>query len=236
LVTTDSHGQSDWYRLERPRFSPDGQKIAYDVYGSQHTIWISPVAGGRPVRLDSETTDQHGPSWSPDGTWIAYRRERLGKWELVKAPFGGGAPVVLSDNAASGGVAGSDTVWTPDGNWICFRNAGGRLYLASADGKQTRELTRSQVALLGFSKDGTTLYAVRTLPNRTRCLVLIDVASGKERSAAQLAIPIGATIAGVSLHPDGTRFAVALGVPKSDIWLLEGFRKPARSRWGFSRP
>src|SRR5439155_27153022 len=56
-----------WYRLERPRFSPDGSRIAYDIYGPKHVIAISSSAGGSPVILDPETPDQHGPSWSPDG-------------------------------------------------------------------------------------------------------------------------------------------------------------------------
>ena len=27
-----------WYRLERPRFSPDGGRIAYDIYGPKHVM------------------------------------------------------------------------------------------------------------------------------------------------------------------------------------------------------
>src|SRR5262245_11149301 len=60
------------------RLSPDSQRIAVEAYGSDHLIWIYPMAGGPPVRLDSDTTDQHGPSWSSDGNWIAYRRLRRG--------------------------------------------------------------------------------------------------------------------------------------------------------------
>ncbi len=219
LVTANSQESSDWNRLERPVFSPDGQRIAYDVYGSQHTIWISPIAGGRAVRLDSETEDQHGPSWSPDGSWIAYRRLRAGKWELVKVPFGGGAPVVLVPDAAT---AGSEHPWSPSDRWICFRNEEGNLHVVSPHGGEIRQLTTYRPEAYGFSKDGSILYAVRNLGGRKWVVALIEVTSGKEQKQLDLAIPGTATVKGFSLHPDGTRFAMSVGVRKSDIWLLQG--------------
>jgi dipeptidyl aminopeptidase/acylaminoacyl peptidase len=206
----------------RPVFSPDGQKVAYEVYGAQHLIWVSPVAGGRAVQLDSETTDQHGPAWSPEGNWIAYRRVRARKWELVRVPFGGGQPVVLAEDTTSGG---GESAWSPAESWICYRK-GTALAVVSPDGKDPRPLTTFRTAAFGFSRDGSTIYAVRRLPTRKWAAVSIDVPSGKERKTVELAIPPAANIAGFSLHPDGTRFATSIGTPKSDIWLLEGFQKP----------
>jgi serine/threonine protein kinase len=232
LVTVNSQETSDWYRLERPVFSPDGQRIAYDVYGSQHAIWISPIAGGRPVRLDSETEDQHGPSWSPDGSWIAYRRQRAGKWELVKVPFGGGAPVVLAPDAGTGG---GENPWSRSGRWVCFRSEKGNLHVVSSDGKEIRQLTTYRPAAYGFSKDGSLLYAVRQLSGRKWVVTLIEVPGGKEQKQLDLGIPGTASVNGFSLHPDGTRFAMAVGVQKSDIWLLEGVETSARFAWGWPR-
>jgi hypothetical protein len=40
-----------------------------------------------------------------------------------------------------------------------------------------------------------------------------------------MAIPAAANVSGFSLHPEGKRFATAIGVPKSDIWLLETSQK-----------
>jgi Tol biopolymer transport system component len=222
LVTVGLQGTADWVRLERPVFSPDGQRVAYDVYSQRHGIWISPVAGGRPVQLDAATSDQHMPSWSPDGAWIAYRRQRAGKWELAKAPFGGGTPVVLVEDVATSGVGGGPVPWSPSGDWIAFRKVEPGLYLVSPDSKRTRQLTSYTPAVYDFSKDGADFYSVHRLPDRSWAVTLVEVASGKERKTVELAILPAANLAGFSLHPDGTRFATGLGVPKSDIWLLDG--------------
>ena len=224
LVTVGAQGTADWIRLERPVFSPDGQRVAYDVYSRQHGIWISPVAGGRPVPLDPATSDQHMPSWSPDGTWIAYRRQRGEKWELAKAPFGGGTPVVLVEDVARAGVGGGEVPWSPAGDWIAFRKTSPGLYLVSPDGRQVRQLTVYTPDVYGFSRNGTTVYAVRRLPDRGWVVTFVEAASGRESNTVELAIPSAANLAGFSLHPDGTRFATGLGVPKSDIWLMEGLR------------
>ena len=79
--------------------------------------------------MDTESPDQHGPSWSPHGDWIAYRRVNAGKWELVKAPLGGGKPVFLAETTQ----AGAETDWSTTGVWICHPK-GEMLELVSPDG------------------------------------------------------------------------------------------------------
>jgi Tol biopolymer transport system component len=139
--------------LLRPRFSPDGGRISYDLLGPKHVVAISSVAGGSPVILDPESTDHHGASWSPDGNWIAYRRLKAGKWELAKAPLGGGDPVSLGETI-SGGTANTD--WSPDGKWICHPRDDG-FYLVSADGKTQKMLNTTAVSY-GFSRDSAIVW------------------------------------------------------------------------------
>jgi Tol biopolymer transport system component len=47
LVKLDS-GFPPWTELRRLQFSPDGRRIAYDIYGPKHVIAISSIAGGEP--------------------------------------------------------------------------------------------------------------------------------------------------------------------------------------------
>jgi Tol biopolymer transport system component len=79
-----------------PRFSPDGQRIAYwegdprAAMGAQ--VWVAPANGGEPERLGGDFGDARYPLWSPDGTRVvvvgSYRNR--GDWFLI--PFDGSAP------------------------------------------------------------------------------------------------------------------------------------------------
>ena len=209
-----------WVALDRPRFSPDGKKIAYDVYGSRHAIWISTTAGGRPVPVDSSSPDQHGPSWSPDGDWIAYRRLNAGQWELVKAPMAGGTRIVLAQTDGTGGGSGTD--WSPSGDWICHVVESG-IFLVSPDGRREKHLSQLSPAAFGFSADGSLLYAIHRDKERRWKLTAIEVPAGRHRDAVDLNLPLAAMLSGFSIDPTRKFFATSIGYARYDIWLMKGF-------------
>jgi Tol biopolymer transport system component len=200
------------------RVSPDDQRVAVEAYGAEHLIWIYPIAGGPPVRLDLETTDQHGPSWSPDGNWIAYRRLRNGTWELVKAPVGGGA-VRRLDDADPGGAP---TDWSRTGEWIAHGRPDG-MHLVSADGTATRVLAGLRSGAFHFSRDGSRLMAVTRGANRQWELTIWELAAARQMRVVALPLPSTADVQGMALSPDDSYIVLAAGTPTSDIWLLEQF-------------
>jgi Tol biopolymer transport system component/predicted Ser/Thr protein kinase len=218
--------------LQQVRLSPDGQRVAVDVFSDEHLIWIYPVAGGTPVRLDRESADQHGASWSPDGNWLAYRRLVKDKWELAKISVGGGAAVRLAD-ADSGGVgtAGA-TDWSATGAWIAHRRADG-VHLVSPDGQSTRVLAGPRPAAFRFSRDGARLFDVHRGDGRRWELSIWDVASGARSRVMSLPLAASADVEGLAFSPDESRIIVGAGTPTSDIWLLEQFEPPAApwSQW-----
>ncbi len=207
-----------WYDLQNLHFSPDGRRIAYDLYRDRHVIAISSVAGGQPVIPDQESPDHHGPSWSPDGNWIAYRRLNGAKWELVKRPLGGGQPVWLEEAAQGGG----DTEWSPSGEWICHMWSDS-LHVVSADGARHVVAASPGTAAFGFSRDSATLYAIRRNAARKWELASIAIPSGQEKKVVSLDLPVSARVNGFSVHPGGKSFITSVGKSRFDIWLLEGF-------------
>ena len=215
-------GLPAWYNLERPVVSADGQRVAYGVNtGRRHAIWISPVAGGRPVAVDAESYDQHGAAWSPDGNWIAYQRLHAQKWALVKAPLSGGTPVWLADTRAGGG----DTAWSRSGEWLAYVGRNG-FELVSADGATHRVLGKWLPVAFAFSGDSRLVHAVRRrVQAGTWELSTVDLQTGTERVTA-VNLPPAATVTGFSLHPDGRRFVTSAGISKYDIWVLE---RPVRT-------
>jgi Tol biopolymer transport system component len=211
------------------RFSPDGRRIAVARSADEHLIWIYPTAGGTPIRLDSESIEQHGPSWSPDGNWIAYRRLLNGDWSIVKAPLGGGA-IVRLDDANPGGAA---TDWSPTGQWIAHSRPDG-MHLVSPDGgAPARVLSGLHAGSFRFSHDGSRLFAVRRDANRRWELTIWDVAAGRELRVVALPLASAADLQGLALSPDDTRIIVSAGTNTSDIWLLEQFEPsvPSWARW-----
>jgi Tol biopolymer transport system component len=215
--------------LDQVRVSPDGQQVAAGVLGDLHAVWIYPLAGGTPIRLDTDSSDEHAPSWSPDGNWIACRRVTSEGWVIVKVPVGGGRAVRLAESDPGGVFYAGPTDWSPAGAWIAYAQADA-LRLVSPDGTSRRVLAGPRPAAFRFSRDGSRLFAVRRDRDQRWELATYDVATGREARIVTLPLSTSATIQGMSLSADESRIILGSGTPTSDIWLLEDFAKP-ESRW-----
>ena len=110
-------GSSRWF--VNPSLSPDGDRLIYARFDNLGVprLWISSLSGGAPVRLtniDTDTTGEHGGSWSPDGSRFAYRQLQIGKGVLMMVKTSGNAaPVTLKE-----GVTDYLPDWSPQGDWI----------------------------------------------------------------------------------------------------------------------
>jgi len=133
-------------------------------------------------------------------------------------PSGGGGPPV---HIADGGTAQGSTEWSPSGQWICFQGQTG-IHVVPADGGPA-QLVHGPAAAFAFSKHAPELYIIAQDGERNWELRTYGIPSGLRKKTVRLDISAGIAITDISLHPDGTRFAASLRIPRRDIWILSGF-------------
>jgi Tol biopolymer transport system component len=162
-----------------PAISPDGSKIAYvtnkdDLFNDTSEIYVANLDGTNVVRLTTNSSNEYHPTWSSDGTWIAFYRyypfpydgNRIFK---IKSDGTGGETAL---SVSSPGTLEADPDWSHDGTRIAFgstRNPGTggyELYTMEADGT-------NQILLFG-SPETWSIFYPRWSPDGSKILVSIS--------------------------------------------------------------
>jgi len=84
------------------RVSPEGQRIAVEITGSDRTdLWVYDLPGGSRTRLTFEADNQH-PVWSPDGRQILFESNRVPPYNVyVISADGTGEPRQITHRSRS---------------------------------------------------------------------------------------------------------------------------------------
>ncbi len=105
--------------------SPRGDFVVYQgQVGGRGELWYRSLLDATTSRI-AGTEDGWQPAISPDGTQLAFLRQRQGEWTLEVMPVTGGSSSTLGK-----GIGAAYVRWLPDG----------RLFVVEGDGNQARWL------------------------------------------------------------------------------------------------
>lgn len=93
--------------------SPDKKSITIDLQG---TIWTLPVDGGNAKKITDGMGDDRQPTWSPDGSKVAFQSFRDGYYHIWTVNSDGSNLTQIT----SGAFDEREPDWSPDGKFIVY--------------------------------------------------------------------------------------------------------------------
>jgi Tol biopolymer transport system component len=199
--------------------APEGPRLAvikWNVFQGRLVLETVDRAGAQPLRLAGGGERKRplpeifeAPTWSPDGSKIAFVGVAHG---LESGLRGDRLYVVGADGRGLKPLRGTrgslSPVFTPDGNSIAFTRSwrrGASIWLADLAGGAPRRLTSARRGLYlfpgSFSPDGSILLATRFADQGPEEIVAVHLGTGEIESVLRHA--------GTPVYsPDGTRFAL----------------------------
>jgi eukaryotic-like serine/threonine-protein kinase len=223
---------SDVYRDRRPRFSPDGSRVAfYSNRGGHYEVWTVGRDGGglRQLTRDPGRRNARCPIWSPDGSRLLLSRPGV-TGQIVAATGDLDAPPLDELPAMLDGDSFMPLDWSPDGIQIAGMRVspgGERAGIAVYDLRQD-----SYTSLVGFGKwpqwlrDGRRLVFQGPSPSeghsgrdypRGESAYIVDRVTRRVREV--LTIPEVA-VDNPTLSPDATWLLFVHTQVEADIWTL----------------
>lgn len=161
LVPTSASSQGILPTLAQTVAPVSGGKIAFAsnrILNSNYEIFTMDPDGGNPTRITTDDADDTEPSWSPDGTRIAFVRDSV-IW--VMSADGTDQTNLHTADPIEHQHSSSPT-WSPDGTQIAYVFNGG-IWVMNADGSDQHAFVTTEVNDdPAWSPDGTQIAFSRT--------------------------------------------------------------------------
>jgi Tol biopolymer transport system component/DNA-binding winged helix-turn-helix (wHTH) protein len=161
-----------------PAISPDGSRVVFEWTGEQHftafDLYVKTIGNENLLRLTNDPAVHLAPTWSPDGSQIAFQRVSTEGGGIYIVPAQGGPVRKLRSTNASFDRS-MHVSWSPDGKTIAFADSpfpGGhkRLQLLSLKTLQSTPIEHDEKCveevLPAFSPNGEQLAYACSLASR----------------------------------------------------------------------
>jgi Tol biopolymer transport system component len=209
---TTIYGGSAW--------SPDSSKIAFYSHPNYSTTWsifVMNSDGSDPMRLtNTPGVHEYSPTWSPDGSRIAFQRENSDGSEIWMMDTDG------SNALQIGSTVGSGPEWTQHSNKIVFyseHDGNLEIYTMNANGSNPRRLTDNTHSDFwpAWSPDGSQIAFVSDR-NGNEAIWVMNSDGTQPRHLTRG----GYFCTRPDWSPDGTRIAfVSIRSGSSEIWVID---------------
>jgi len=201
-----------------PRWSPNGQKLAFDaVVDGNFEILIVAANGGQPQRLAPNPANDSQPSWSRDGKSIYFASSRTGRDEVWRVPESGGDAVQVTRN-------GGFTAFESANGQALYYSKGDtdtKLWRCNLDGSG-ETVVLDDVGYRAFVVTADRIYFTRPGPGEARTLWVLHLRTGRQ---AQIAVVSNFGRLGLSVSPDNQYLIYPrFDREGSDLMLVPDFR------------
>lgn len=197
-------------------FISSGRWIAFETNRDGNgEIYLMRENGSDPINLTRDSAADVNPSWSLDGSKIAFSsdRDEPGNFDIYVIGSDGTGLVRLTKD----GSKEDYPAFSPDGQIVFTRSGGGdsEIFVMDGDGSHVRQVTTDVGTAQGprWSPDGKQLVFFSGSSGR-RHIFVVDVAGGTPQNISGTETDD----LGAIWSPDGTRIAFKRG---GDIWIMD---------------
>ena len=182
--------------------------LSFASYPRSPDLYLIDSTGKNFRKLTTDHINKGTPTWSPDGTMLAYTKYPYDDIHIVPATGGDSRQITNTPKQQE-----SELIWTPDGKRIAYKVHGVEWWIVSIDGGKPTKLHRNHIPS-SWSSDGTSYLALA--PHGELLRISLD---GTILSELSVRAPMHAQP--LSISPDGETILIWHVDSEKSCWGID---------------